>query len=164
MLKPIADKKIFIKNFFKKFNLLKEVNPQLDNFLKALPAKTAVYVIGGFLRYVGDKSYKTKDVDIIIAISSDEVFDKIIKNSFTKIKKNKMGGFKIKLKNITLDIWSLKNHYGFKRNVAKTEIEAIAKSSFYNFDSIVFDVKNRKLCCKYYNLCLKTGILDLMIN
>ncbi len=161
MMKSITDRRAFIKAFDTKFNAVKNAHPALDTFLKEFPSRTNIYIIGGFLRSVNDRRHKTNDLDIIVS-SSDNILQKAVRTSFRRVKHNRIGGFKIKSRRLIIDIWNLKHHYGFKRQVGKTELESIAKSCFYNFDSIVFNVKTKKFCVRYYNRCLRTSTLDLV--
>ncbi|MBN8586527.1 MAG: hypothetical protein J0M37_15665 [Ignavibacteria bacterium] len=162
MIKNI-DRGNFKAKFDIKLNLLKIKNPSLDKFLKLLPTDTDIYIIGGFLRSINDSKYKPKDIDLIIDLNS-KTLSKYIDSAFKVYEKNRMNGFKVKLSNITLDVWSLENNYAYKYSftVYKRNPECISMSTFYNYDSISLKLNNKELFSKYYEDCIKRNTLDIV--
>lgn len=157
VLKP----KVFKRKFDNKLNNLKHKNPEFKEFLNSFPDDVNIYVIGGFLRSVNDTNYKTRDLDIIVDLNSRKL-GQVISKSFSTYKKNRMGGFKVGLSNIVLDIWNLENNYAhkYKHILNGRDLAGVSRSTFYNFDSISLRLRDNALYSKYYKRCIENKILD----
>lgn len=161
----ILGPKEFKNKFDDKLNYVKHKNPEFDNFIKSLPRNANVYFIGGFLRSVNDSRYKANDIDIIIDLNSRELGRKISK-SFRTYTRNRMGGFKVGLSNLILDIWNLENNYAhkYKHILNGRNLAGVSRSTFYNFDSISLRLRDNALYTKHYNNCIKNRILDTLYS
>lgn len=117
-------------------------------------------LIGGAIRdFCFDKT--PKDLDFVINLSDKKLFN-YIKNYDFKI--NKFGGYKVFLDEMIVDVWSMDNHWAFKNNILPKCVENLEFTTFYNFDSLVFNLNNETL----YSNCFLNGynkkLLDITLD
>ena len=108
---------------------------------------------------------KPRDLDIIIDVNRDLLEREIFK-FFQDVKKNRLGGFKITLPNIVLDIWDYDSNWATNNNLinGKNSLQNIAIGSFYNFDSLVINLRTLESFFKYYNQCITSNTLDILLK
>ena len=68
--------------------------------------------MGGFLRSIVGET-RPRDIDIIVEASS-LILHSIIENQFSDFLQNRLGGYKIKIKDLTIDIWDYKSNKSIK--------------------------------------------------
>lgn len=122
------------------------------------------YVVGGFFRdFLNGNS--SRDIDIIVDISSSQLKD-LIEKSNIQYSTNRHGGIKIRMKSLDLDIWSIENNWAFRNNLVKlnddNKLHSIAKGCFYNFDALVINLHNYSYNLRYYKEFLKNKNLDIL--
>lgn len=115
---------------FKTF-LLKLDIPDLEQWSK----KCTVYIFSGIIRdfFLGN-TQKIRDIDIVL--DCDNIQDVIHNES---IHYNSFGGLKLKKKNISIDVWLLKDTWGIKRKKIAVSPESLLETAFYNFSTIVYN-------------------------
>ncbi|MGE7794968.1 hypothetical protein [Lysinibacillus fusiformis] len=117
-------------------------------------------LIGGAIRdFCIDST--PKDLDFVINISNRELFNYISKYDY---KINKFGGYKICLNDLIVDIWSIDNHWAFKNNILNKSIENLEYTTFYNIDSLVFNVKSNTLYSDCFLDGYKNKLLDITLK
>lgn len=99
-----------------------------------------VYFFSGVIRDFFLKKNKIRDIDIVL--SSKCPIEEIFADSV--ISKNSFGGYKIITTSITIDIWYLHESWAFKhqRTLDFALEKQIAKTAFFNFSAVIFDLKN----------------------
>ncbi|WPQ65898.1 hypothetical protein SIO70_13635 [Chitinophaga sancti] len=164
ILKESQQKNEFIKLFLAQFEKTRKENPSLNKFIYEVSLFNNIYIVGGFLRNVINED-TPRDLDMIIGMSKGEL-DDVIKACFTDFDENRLGGYKIKLEKIAIDVWSIDDNWAFKedliKNIKINHIEKIAQGTFFNFDSLVLDLHKLKSSFKYYNSCAINKELDIL--
>lgn len=136
----------------------KKIKSLFDNF----DSNNIHYIlIGGAIRDVINNK-QPRDIDLILNIDNEKVFEKIIYENKIIYKKNNFNGYKLFFDNICYDIWLLNNHYSFKESYYKKNIKNIKDTTFFNYDSLMFDVREQYLEMSYYEQCVKDKLIDLV--
>ena len=165
-MKLKANKSIwkFKQNFFRQFEKISKDNISLYKLLYEPSRKTNVFIVGGFLRSVINQTVP-RDIDIIFNFDSPQL-EEIFHNLKLDFKINKLGGYKIKLNTITIDAWTIHDNWAFKNRVISNyeydPVNKIAEGTFFNFDSLVFDLFSERCNFKHYNDCVILNHLDII--
>ena len=134
---------IFKKNLYLYIKNNKDLNKIISTFDEF---DVQYYIIGGAIRSL-IKEEKPRDIDIIIDKSDSYLKDFLNKNNFI-FHKNTLGGYKI---NNFIDLWSIENHYMFKKNIYNILLpENILYTTFNSYDSILYDKTNNILYDDFY--------------
>lgn len=121
------------------------------------------YLVGGSVRdAIEDR--KPRDLDIIIQDEDESILNKIISRTNIPCTRNVFEGYKLLLGRITIDIWCMKDQYAFKKHVYEEVPRNLNISLLINYDSLVYDMKKKKLYSKYYDECLRTRKIDFVGN
>lgn len=146
--------------FFKlylQYSLSKEGRKLLDN----IATKTSVYIFSGIIRnfFLGESSYR--DLDIVVDNLDD--IKEIIQHleSEVSVKNNSFGGLKLTIEGLNIDIWSIRNTWGIKKDGLKLTPESLLKTAFFNFSAIVFDYNNARF---YYDEAFPDFLSTRMMN
>src|SRR5205809_3869481 len=161
-LNQIKDKRVFKKkvNFF----LRNSPTIGLDAVLliEYLRNHSNIFLIGGVIRNLANNE-PVRDIDMIYTnINALELIKN--KSDYTS---NRLGGTKIKLKKINVDLWPLAENWATKKGLIDTKYaltKELAKGTFFNFDSLVYSINSNVLKCELYNECLKKKELDIIIH
>ncbi|WP_281217264.1 hypothetical protein [Lysinibacillus capsici] len=117
-------------------------------------------LIGGAIRdFCFDST--PKDLDFVINIPDKNLFTYISKFDY---KINKFGGYKVILDEIIVDIWSIDNHWAFKNKILPKSVENLEHTTFYNFDSLVFNLKSDILYSNCFLDGYKKNELDITLD
>lgn len=135
-------------NFF--FECFKD-NVDFIGLINELIKENRVFVIGGFVRdYLYGHPYNFRDVDVVVDTDNALLEQTIFKNiPKSKIVKNRFNGYKLILKNLTVDIWSIKETWAIKNGYFKEN--ELLDTVYLNVDAYAFDLSNK---C-YYDNCDK---------
>lgn len=143
MAKKLSDIKKLVDSSASPF--LDFLNKGVDNdvlkLLYSLTNYTDVYIFSGIIRNYFLESNTIRDIDIVLSQEIDVL-------SFFKdfhVKPNSFGGYKINVKNTTIDLWFLENTWAFKhQKTLNFELEKqIPSTAFFNFSSIIFSLKEK---------------------
>lgn len=127
-----------------------------------------IYIMGGTARELKNKKFieSIKDIDFCIYIKNQIKFEKII-NEYT-YRRNAYDGYKILNSEIPLDIWDVKNTWGFKNGLVKVYnddyFEKLVDTVFLNIDALVYDVSNDRWNEQVYNSAMKNKKLDIVLK
>ncbi len=163
----IDDQPGFKKKFRSKFLKTKQQCPEFGTFINKLTENNTAFIVGGYLRdiQIGKES---RDIDIIVDVNESDLDIAINKMQLEQCQKNRLGGYKLKLKKITVDFWSIEANWAFKSELVKRSekyiLERIGKGCFYNFDSLVIDIKTLGLNVKSFNDCVSSNQLDILMS
>ena len=120
-------------------------------------------IIGGFIRdSINDE--KSRDIDIILNCYDSSVIEKIIVKYNLRYQNNCFNGYKILIDNNVVDLWSINDHDLFKKGIYDKKIENLKETTFINYDSLVYDLKNKKLDIKYYLEFLSSNTINFVGN
>lgn len=150
LCKKIDDRIDFLKqysiSFLSFFNDIENYNP---------------VIIGGFIRdSINDE--KSRDIDIILNCYDSSVTEKLIAEHNLRYQKNCFNGYKILINNIVIDIWNINNHNLFEKGIYEKEFKNLKETTFINYDSLVYDLKNKKLDIKYYLEFLSSNTINFV--
>ena len=144
------------------FSTIRNNNTKVNSFFSFLDAKNIQYaVLGGAFRAALDSSYSLRDIDLIYKTDFSIVLNYLSENNI-KFKKNSFDGLKFNLDNIQFDVWDIENHFAFKNNYYKLSFKNVCKTTFLNYDSIMYDFTNQILYCEDYQTCINSKVLDLV--
>lgn len=149
----IYDKTLFHLSELYKNRLYKDIYLNLLN-------KYETCLIGGAIRDFCFDS-QPKDLDFVINIPDKELLRCISKYNY---KVNKFGGYKIVIDQFYLDIWSIDNHWAFKNQILSKKIENLEYTTFYNFDSLVFNLSENKLYAECFLDAYNSRTLDITLD
>ena len=135
----------------------------MRGIFNAIAKRTNVYVFSGMIRnfFLGVSCYR--DLDIVVD-STCVVLD-ILRNTEDEInvRINSFGGIKIRMQNLTIDLWELSNTWGIRNGNMPLSPQSLLKSAFFNFSAIVFAFNETKF---YYDDAfvdfLETRIMDVV--
>lgn len=162
----ITNQPSFKKAFKRKWISDKLENHKFGMFINKLTEKNTAYVVGGYLRdiQIGKKS---RDIDIIVDMEESELDKVVLSMTLSDCKKNRMGGYKLVLGELTIDFWSIETNWAFKNELVKFSekyiLDRIGKGCFYNFDSLVINIKTLVLNVKFFNRCISSNQLDILM-
>ena len=164
MLKPVINISQFKYDVIKSFESISKDNPLLRQFIYGASTLDSVFIVGGFLRSVANRE-KPRDLDIIFNTSGDALI-KYIQKWNLEYSKNKFGGFKVDFRSIIVDIWTSDTNWAFESKVVDVGdehiISKVAQGTFFNYDSLVFDLKTEKVNVTNYNHCVTNRRLDII--
>lgn len=132
--------------FFKHF-LQKCLSEEMVDLLNIISLKTEVYVFSGMIRnfFLGESCFR--DLDIVVG-DVDCVLETIWEiDDNVGVAFNNFGGLKLKIQNLTIDLWKLDKTWGIKKEGMELSPYSLIKTAFFNFSAIVFDYNNE---CFYY--------------
>ncbi|MEQ4924708.1 hypothetical protein [Proteus hauseri] len=123
-----------------------------------------IYAFGGVVRDIELKN-KPSDIDLVFNGYRDD-FDLLIESlNGERIIKNKFGGFRIETSQLDIDLWFFKDTWALLNNKiddTNNRIDDLLKTTFFNWDAVLFDFKNKDIICdKYYYQCLNNRHLDI---
>lgn len=108
-----------------------------------MSSQTDVYIFSGVIRNYLLGEPLSRDIDVVVRnLQSLRLpLDDVCKYT---ISKNYFGGFKVKLNDLTIDIWDIENTWSLIRNPKlKATPNTLLKTAFFNFSAIVYDIKRR---------------------
>src|SRR5690606_35061199 len=126
------------------------LNSNLDNkvieFVDELSKKLDLLVFSGVIRdFYLEHSGEVRDLDLVVKKNFHQLEHVIREFNDAKYDINSFGGYKVKISNINIDIWNAEDTWAFKeRKIQQHYIfveEDLPYSCFFNFSSIVFDIK-----------------------
>ena len=121
------------------------IDADVKKFISHLKNKTRVFIFSGIIRdfFLFKSHTPFRDIDLIIED------DLILENIFQDInfKKNSFGGYKIKFKEVDIDLWVIKKTWALNRGQLKFEFDylnTLPKTTFFNFSSIIYSLSSKK--------------------
>ncbi|MCM2534321.1 hypothetical protein NDK43_20645 [Neobacillus pocheonensis] len=144
------------------FNLLRDY-PNSLTFIKSLSEIGELLFFGGAIRdYYLHNEYRNmpRDFDIAVKLNfrNEELFENFVEKH--TYRRNRFGGYKVKIENIEFDLWNLENTWAFKENKLSAAEENLAKSVFLSVDGIVYNFNQDTL----YDDALKWSLENKQIK
>lgn len=119
-----------------------------------------VAVVGGLVRdfaHEGRKSFRS-DVDLVIDAPKEKIAEIAYSLSATP---NRFGGFGCKKGPWKIDFWALETTWA-RKHVPLNSLEDIVSSTFFDWDAVAYDLKEKKLICSEdYLSRIQSRILDV---
>lgn len=132
-------------------------------FVERLSETGELLFFGGAIRdiFIKNEQYP-RDFDIAVKFKDELEFNKLIKNY--EYKRNRFGGYKIKVSGIDFDIWDLNNTWAFKNTELKPSEENLAKSVYLNIDGVVYNFNSNSLYADLLRDSLIKAELDISLE
>ncbi|AVH43719.1 hypothetical protein [Agrobacterium tumefaciens] len=106
-----------------------------------------IAIVGGMVRdfaRVGKTGF-VSDVDLVIDAPADEVADTAHASG---AKGNAFGGFSISEPGWSLDFWALETTWAVRKgHVQANSLRDFTRSTFFDYDAIMYDVRRRTIVC-----------------
>lgn len=130
--------------------------------LMEISSQSEVYIFSGVIRNFLLGYIENRDLDIVIRHIKDIKLSRDL-FSLLAIKKNSFGGYKIRIDNLTIDVWGLEDTWGIVKERKAPTPQELIKTAFFNFSAIVYDVTNSRFIysddfCRF----MKTKVLDVV--
>jgi predicted nucleotidyltransferase len=124
------------------------------------------YIFGGMARdlYFFDNRKFDSDIDIVINCDRGTNLWAIFDSSNTR--QNKFGGIRIEFEKWKIDVWPIHSTWAIRNGYVKEEtIEGLLKSTFFNWDSIAYDLSSHRIVSSpEYFSSLQNRILDIVLD
>ncbi|OKO50954.1 hypothetical protein ABH17_026920 (plasmid) [Bacillus toyonensis] len=144
------------------FSLLQNY-PESLRFIESLSEIGELLFFGGSIRdYYIYNEYKNMPRDFDIAVKLNPKNEGLFKTFIEQyeFKKNRFGGYKVRIEGIEFDLWNLQNTWAFKERKLVVGEQNLIKSVFLSVDGIAYNFNNDTL----YDDELKRSIENKQIN
>lgn len=147
----------------------KENDASLLRLLDELPSVSPAYLFGGVIRDIalfGNGHPFESDIDIVCDCQERQL-EAFLGGFYTResLQKNKFGGFRIKTRLRSVDIWSARNTWAFRKGIlAYKDIQSLLDTTITNWESILFPLHSGPLIYRkgYFEDVLR-GYLDMVL-
>lgn len=138
----------------------------LVNFVQNLSENGEVIFFGGYVRdLLVNYNENNRDIDIVFSSkSSCKMLDFIIYDYFDEVERNLFGGYKIRLSDVTIDIWNLEDTWAFKENKLRPSVNNLEHSTFLKMDSITYNFNHKIINSKYFHETITKKRLDVQLE
>ena len=147
-----------------KFRTLLYEESNLKSVLFQILIEGTAYLIGGYVRDALENRV-SRDLDIVVDIPNERLRE-IVDGENCEKHFNRIGGAKLILNSINVDIWSFDNNWAFKNKLVKLnekeKLNSLAKGCFYNYDALVVNVSNFSYHIRYYENFVEKKELDIL--
>ena len=147
-----------------KFRELLRKESCLKSVLFQILSEKTAYIVGGYVRDVFEGK-ESRDLDIVVDTPYDRIRD-IVEAEACEKQYNRLGGVKLKLSHIDVDMWSFENNWAFKNELVKLnekeKLNSLAKGCFYNYDALVVNMSNFSYNIRYYEDFVEKKELDIL--
>jgi len=171
MVKSISNIELFKIEVRNSIANLSNSSPSFARLINSLLEEGGLFLIGGYLRNVANNTADSRDIDLISTLSTNDIV-KIINEIGLIFSINRMEGIKVVCDSIKIDVWSIQKNWSFSKDRVRWDfntkyrsdilVKKIADGSFFNFDSLVLDLKNYNCSVSNYNDFVERGILDIL--
>jgi len=156
------------ENLYNDFFSLMKNYPQANDFIRKLQKNNQMFLFGGAVRkYIesGNNFFEDnlpRDFDFVLKKQYDFNLDDIFQSY--NYKKNRFGGYKVILNNLTFDVWELSNTWAIKNKYVELSEKKLCETVFLNIDAIVYDFHNKKLYDEKYQEAKKKRCLEMVLE
>ncbi|HBF2979799.1 TPA: hypothetical protein KN544_003501, partial [Clostridioides difficile] len=158
-----------IKNLGCDFEKLLRQYNEASELIKTLKLYGELLLFGGAVREYMDNKFNhlPRDFDIVIKKNNEYVnLDEILYKF--QYKKNRFGGYKIRVNQIEFDIWEIENTWAFKENKVQINFgdyeKKLQDTVFLNIDSIVYNLNTQDYYNKKYENAMENKSLDVVLE
>ena len=139
---------------------LKNHSYELAFFLNVLKEYNPI-IIGGFIRNTLNNK-EIRDLDLILNCPENGIIEMIIKKYRLPYSKNQLNGYKIKINDLTVDIWYIGTHYLVKDGLYAPDVANLPEMTLINYDSLIYDMNNHQLFMDYYLEATSNNEIDFV--
>ncbi|WP_337236402.1 hypothetical protein [Proteus faecis] len=126
-----------------------------------------IYAFGGVVRDI-ELQNTPSDIDLVFNGDRNDFTYLLECLSSEKLNKNKFGGFRIETNMLDIDFWHYEDTWAFSNDKVENvnnSIDNILKTTFFNWDAILFDLKKQNIICSnYYYYNLNNRYLDINLS
>ena len=148
----------------------KKNDASLLHLLDKLPSASPAYLFGGAIRDIalfGNWYAFESDIDIVCDCQERQLVA-FLEEFYTKeaLKRNKFGGFRIKTRLWSVDIWPARHTWAFRQGILPYKgIRSLLDTTITNWESILFPLHGGPLICRegYFEDVLR-GYLDIVLS
>lgn len=136
------------------------MDAEVISFLNELTKLCNVYIFSGVIRDYFLNAISNRDIDIVLDGSA--TLDEFLTN-FTW-SKNSFGGFKIKINEVNVDMWQVKDTWAlsYQKAIDYDLPKFIPNTAFFNFSSIVYHYNTNKFHhTTYFAKFLRDKVIDI---
>jgi len=123
--------------------LYAHIDSEVIFFLDKISHVADIYVFSGVIRnFFINPKHNIRDLDLVFKTDNIKAVKQIV-NLFN-FSINSFGGFKININGLHIDFWNIEDTWAFSKKKSFTVLHkelVLADSSFFNFSSIVFDLR-----------------------
>jgi hypothetical protein len=121
------------------------IDIDIKQFVTKLLEYTNLYIFSGIIRdfFMSKKKESFRDIDLVI--EEDLILENIFEN--LNYKKNSFGGYKLKFKDVDVDLWVIKKTWALNQGQLKLEFDylnELPNTTFFNFSSILYSLNNKE--------------------
>lgn len=147
--------------------LYENTDSEVRFFLQNISRVADIYIFSGVIRnFFINPKFKIRDLDLVFKTDNITAVRNIV-NLFN-FSLNSFGGFKIKINNLSIDFWNIEDTWAFNKKSVFTVLHkelVLPESSFFNFSSIVFDLKQKEfIVSESFVDFLKRKEIDLVLE
>ncbi len=124
-----------------------------------------VAIVGGMVRdfaRIGRRGFHS-DVDLVIDAPPAEVASLA---EMTFAKPNRFGGYSFSADEWKIDFWALGTTWAAQQgHVSVSRLEDITRCTFFDWDAILYDVKQRQvICSEAYLNSIRSGVMEISLR
>lgn len=141
-----------------------EVRLLIDILETYFMAVGRVAVVGGLVRDFAREGRDAFRSDIDLAIDAPVEMTEIIAKRLNA-KPNRFGGYGVKVGVWKIDFWALETTWAARNcGISVSQIEDVIKCTFFDWDSIAYDLNQRRIICdSHYLDRMRAKILDINV-
>ncbi|GEM64188.1 hypothetical protein SF1_21700 [Sphingobacterium faecium NBRC 15299] len=145
------------------------LDSEVQVFFNILNERLDLLIFSGVIRdYFLEHSGPLRDLDLVVRNDFKELENILYSIQDLNYTKNRFGGYKIKINELTIDIWDIKSTWALteaRMNQSFFIEYSLIESCFFNFSSIIFEMKSKKFIgSKYFSNFLKEKTLDIVLS
>ena len=104
-----------------------------------------------------------RDLDVVVMMEGNEDMGKFLMPSLCH--RNLLGGYKICVNNVVVDIWPLSQTWGIRKKRLRPTPENLVKTSFFNFSAVAYLYREEKFVfSKDFFRFIETRELDVVME
>lgn len=142
MGKKLVDIKHYIESKTEVFDsyFYNNITSTVKDFIDTLKENTNVFLFSGIIRdFFVKTNYEFRDIDLVV---EGKLTEELLKGF--NYKKNSFGGYKISIDNTVIDLWEVKNTWGFEKKSILPLSHNLPKTTFFNFSSILYSLNKKE--------------------
>lgn len=138
--RKIAEQTPSFPEYLRLFVLGNEMYSLLEN----ISYQSDVYIFSGVIRNYLLGEYYSRDLDVVVRnLGSITIPSQYLSSML--VQKNSFGGYKIKVGGLIIDVWDIDRTWMLLYNTRlKPTPNTLVKTAFFNFSSIVYDVRRKR--------------------
>jgi hypothetical protein len=108
-------------------------------------------------------NHAPRDYDVVVAIDNNKL-DRIVNTMQLSSRRNRFGGYSMKLDGHLLDVWSLESTWAFREKFISPSVSNLTETVFFNIDSIAVNLSNEQVYASKFLEALQTKFLDIILE